>query len=246
MEMYECVRDVYPRLVEGDIGVLSSFGSRATVDSPLGGRQLPPEFVAETRAWLARHDASCVLGGMVIAPDRVAQELVLTLTLDGQACELPLLLVADIDGEDIRDLRVYHSTWPLSSGHEMRHPVFNCYDLAAEPAAVGDLVQGIAEGDARSVGALFAPDGIVVEARGAQYSHAAAERQAWLERVLADGGWGIRLGAVMDDGTTFVAEYLVDRIGASAVPAQAGAMVGVLADDGLTALRLYDDLPLPT
>lgn len=246
METYESVRDMYPRLIEGDIGVLSSFGERATVDSPLGGRQLPPEFVAETRAWLARHSADCVLAGAVIAENRVAQELVLTLMLEGQACELPVLLVADIDGEEIRDLRIYHSTWPLSLGHELRHPVFNAYDLVIESGVPGALVRAIATGDARGAEALFSAEGTVVEARGVQYAHGGDDLGAWLDRVLADGGWGIRPGAILDDGETFVAEYLVDRIGALPVHAQAGALVGVTAGDRLSEVRLYDDLPLPT
>jgi hypothetical protein len=245
METYESVRDIYPRLIEGDIGVLSSFGARATVDSPLGGRQLPPEFVAETRAWLARHGAACALGEAVAVESRVAQELVLTLMLDGQPCELPVLLVADIDGEDIRDLRIYHSTWPLSSGHEVRHPVFSSYNAVVEAGVAASLVQAIADGDGRSADALLAPDGVIVEARGAHFSHAQGQRGVWLERVLADGGWGIRPGAFVDDGETFVVEYLIDRVGAQTVPAQAGALVGVRANDKLAAVRLYDDLALP-
>jgi hypothetical protein len=245
METYESVRDLYPRLVDGDIGVLSSFGERATVDSPLGGRQLPPEFVAETRAWLARHDASCTLGRAIVTESRVAQELTLTLSLDGQACELPVLLVADIDGEDVRDLRIYHSTWPLNGHHGVRHPVFNAYDADLGSGTMAqELVEAIAAGDAHSADELFALDGAVTDARGAQYAHAGSERTAWLGRVLADGGWGIRLGAVADDGGSFVAEFLVDRIGAHAVPAQAGALVGVVADGRLAAVRLYDDLTL--
>jgi hypothetical protein len=119
------LRDLYPRLIEGDASVIGVFTSKATVDAPLTGKQLPPEFIAETRAWLDYHAARVTQVADVLTPGRAAHEFVLTLDIDGEQRELPIMLVAELDGERIRDLRVYHSTWPVTGRHELRRPLMD-------------------------------------------------------------------------------------------------------------------------
>lgn len=212
MNASESVRDLYARLIEGDIGVLSCFCERATVDSPLGGRQLPPEFVAETRAWLARHGASQESERTTTTARRVVHELTLRLTVDGKECELPVMLVADIAEDCVRDLRVYHSTWPLYGSHELRHPIFHSYhteDELLEPVASYHVA--LWDGDAEKADAQFEPDGTAREPAGESYAHSGADRTDWYRRILAKGGIKLHLGAVTDDGETTVIEFCVDE-----------------------------------
>jgi hypothetical protein len=247
MDTIDLVRDLYPRLIEGDIGVLSSFNERATVDSPLGGRQLPPEFVGETRAWLARHDASMEPGITTVADRRVAHELTLQLTIEGHECELPLLLIADLDGDSIRDLRIYHSTWPLYGSHEVRHPILHSYHEAidlAEPVA--SYHQAVWDGDAEKADAQFEPDGTVREPSGSKYAHSGSDRTDWYRRILSKGGIKLHVGAVTDDGTTTVFEFLVDQWGGEHLPSQAGAAAYTRGSSGkIASARIYDDVTPP-
>lgn len=250
MDVIETVHDLYPRLIDGDIGVLSCFCERATVDSPLGGKQLPPEFVAETRAWLAQHGARVVDVRSTCTPQRVVHELVLWLKIEGHDCELPVMLVADIDAGDedcIRDLRIYHSTWPLYGVHSIRHAVLQTYHLAEEPAEpVGTYHRALAAGDAATADSVYEPDGVVREPAGSAYSHTGAERTQWYQRILSDGGIKLHLGTITDDGETVVFEFLVDQWGSEHLTPQAGAAAYTRGESGrLVSARIYDDVTPP-
>jgi hypothetical protein len=248
MPAKETVLELYPRLTKGDIGVLGSFCERATVDSPLGGRQLPPEFVAETRSWLASHDARVEDVATTETPGRVIHELTLWLSIDGHECELPVMLIADIDGGCIRDLRIYHSTWPLYGTHEERHGVLQHYNLAERPGEpVGAYHDALGAGDAAAADAAFEPDGVVREPSGSAFTHTGADRTAWYEQILSDGGIVLHLGSITDDGTTVVFEFLADRWGSQAMRPQAGAAAYARGATGkLVSARIYDDVTPPS
>jgi len=244
----ETVLELYPRLIAGDIGVLGSFCARATVDSPLGGKQLPPEFVAETRAWLAAHSARFESVCTTQVPGRIVHEGALWLAIDGHECELPVMLIADIEDGCIRDLRVYHSTWPLYGTHEERHGVLPFYKLTERPGEpVGTYHEALEAGDAAAADGVFEPDGSVREPSGSAYTYSGADRTAWYQRILAQGGITLHLGSITDDGTTVVYEYLADKWGAEKMPAQAGAAAYTRGASGkLASARIYDDVTPPS
>ena len=248
MDPKETVTRLYPRLVDGDISVLGSFCQRATVDSPLGGKQLPPEFVAETRAWLATHEARVDDVRTTVTPGRIVHELVVWLAIDGHECELPVMLIADIDEDCIRDLRVYHSTWPLYGTHQARHAVLAHYTITEPPAEpIGTYHRAIFEGDAAAADGVFEPGGIVREPAGSAYAHSGAERTEWYRRILRDGGIKLHLGAITDDGETLVFEFLVDRWGSQRLTPQAGAAAYTRGPSGkLVSARIYDDVTPPS
>jgi hypothetical protein len=82
--------------------------------------------------------------------------------------ELPVILVADVQDDEIRDLRVYHSTWPLSGGHAVRPPLMQ-YDLTERPPEpVGTYHDALAAGDAAAADAVYEPEGTVREPQIAQ------------------------------------------------------------------------------
>jgi hypothetical protein len=247
MDAMATVRDLYPRLIDGDIGLLSSFCERATIDSPLGSKQLPPEFFAETRAWLSHHSARVVDLRTMETPERVIHELTLWLVIDGHDCELPVMLIADISDECIRDLRIYHSTWPLTNTHLVRHPVLDNYHIAEHPAEpVGTYHRALYDGNAAVVDSVFETDGVVREPAGSSYSHSGADRTAWYARILADGGIKLHLGSITDDGETVVFEFLVDKWGSERLTPQAGAAAYTRGPSGkIASARIYDDVTPP-
>jgi hypothetical protein len=241
------VADLYPRLIEGDIGVLGSFADKATVDTPFAGRQQPPEFVAETRAWLHQHSARSEPVHTVVTPARVAHEFVLWLEYGGEEREVPVMLVADMEGDSIRDLRVYHSTWPLTGRHEVRPPLMQ-YDVKERPGEpVGAYHDALAGGDAAAADAVFESDGTVREPAGSRWEHRGDDRTTWYRTILSDGELPLQLGTITDDGDTVVYEYLVERWGSTRIPPQAGAAAYTRSPvgDKLVSARIYDDVEPP-
>ncbi len=164
---YRCTHDS----IDGDIAVLAAFADKATIDSPLCGHQQPPEFVAETRAWLSAHGRTSKTGERIVTPERVVHEFALCVSVDGTDKELPVMLVADIDAEaHIRDLRIYHSTWPLTGSHRVRSPLMQ-YTLATRPPEpVGSYHDALAAGDAAAADAVFESAGSVREPAGVDFT----------------------------------------------------------------------------
>jgi hypothetical protein len=247
MDAAEMVSTLYPRLIEGDIGVLGTFAARATVDAPLSGKQEPPEFVADTRAWLHQHSARSEPLRTVVTPSRIVHELTLWLEYAGEEREVPVMLVAEVEGDAIRDLRVYHSTWPLTGRHAVRPPLMQ-YDLHERPPEpVGTYHDALAAGDAEAADSVFEPDGVVREPAGSRWEHRGDDRTQWYRTILADGDLPLQLGTITDDGETVVYEYLVEQWGSTPVPAQAGAAAYTRSPvgDKLVSARIYDDVDPP-
>ncbi len=237
---------LYPRLVEGDMGAIAAFGTKATVDSPYGGKQQPPEFIAETHAWLERHEARVDHLNTVETPGRVVHELTLHLSFDDEERELPVMLVADVEDDCIRDLRVYHSTWPLSGSHLVRRPLMQ-YDSAERPAEpVGTYHDALTEGDAEKADACFEADGCVREPAGGEWVYCGEQRTGWYRTILSQGPIALHLATITDDGETVVFEYMADRWGRESMAPQAGAAAYQRGSSGkLASARIYDDIEPP-
>jgi len=241
------VTTLYPRLIGGDIGVLAGFADKATIDTPLSGHQQPPEFVADTRAWLDAHAARIESPRTVVTPGRVVHEFVLLVAVDDGLKELPVMLIADIDADEcIRDLRVYHSTWPLTGAHRVRSPLMH-YRNAERPAEpVGAYHDALAAGDAAAADATFETEGTVREPAGSAWTHVGPDRGAWYRMILSEGGIPLRLGTITDDGTTVVYEYEVEQWGAAKLAPQAGAAAYERGPNGkIVSARIYDDVEPP-
>ncbi len=246
MDVADKVRTLFPRIAEGDLGVLGVFAPNATVDSPLGGKQEPSEFLAETHAWLERHQARIEDVHTTVTPERVVHELVLWLDYNRAETEIPVIVVADVQGDLVRDLRLYHSTWPLNGVHAVRPPLMQ-YDLDTEPPEpVGAYHRALEAGDAAAADGVFEPDGTVREPAGAAYAHSGADRTAWYHAVLSTGTLPLHLGTITDDGVTVVYEYEVDRWGETRIPPQSGAAAYERGPSGkLVEARIYDDVRPP-
>jgi hypothetical protein len=245
MTVIDSLQGLYPGMIEGWRD-LAAFDLRATVDSPLGGRQDPRAFLAETRGWLAHHSARCEAVHTTETPERVIHELNLYLDLNTIETELPVMLVGDVADGHIRDLRVYHSTWPLTGRHAVRPPLMQ-YSVAQRPAEpVGTYHEALANGDAEAADAVYEPDGSVREPAGGQWEYRGADRTAWYRAILSQGPIILHLGTITDDGETVVYEYMADRWGAEPMTPQAGAAAYQRGPSGkLCSARIYDDVEPP-
>ena len=147
----------------------------------------------------------------------------------------------------MRAIRVYHSLWPLTGGHEVRAPLLEADASIELDGAPADYQQGLAAGDAETVVGAFEPDAVVREPSGGPFTYRGEDHHKIYDLMFANGG-GIPLEfcTATDDGVACAIEYNCVRWGTDAIPPQAGVAVYERGSSGrLTAARIYDDVAPP-
>jgi len=235
---------LYESLLEGDVS--ARFTDGATVDTPLRGAQSVADWMVDERAWLAEKSASVHAINHIVTDTHAAAEYVLAITHDGSDIELPLHLVAELDGDKISALRAYHSTYPLTGEHIIREPLVSPNHDLVPGAPVDQYEAGMAAGDADALDALFEPDGYVREPAGPAFKHQGEGRMGFYTPAFSGGPVPLQLCTIIDDGASLAFEYVCDRWGPADLPAQAGSAVYVRSSSGLLdAVRIYDDVSPP-
>jgi hypothetical protein len=249
---HERVVDVpyFDGLVTGETDALvGSFAGEPELYDPIRGRVKGDRafrtYVAETNAWLARRHVAVEDVELVIEEERAIEEVVLHLDGSGGRVGLPVALVTEHrDGRRIGELRIYHSSRPLTGRPAGRPPLLQ-HDPEVRPSGVvAEYHAALAAGDVEAVVATFEADGCVREAAGGDHAHRGREAlRAFHARVPAgDGGLGLEPCALVDDGRVCALEYNVVRRGTTDVPPEAGVAVFVRGASGrLAAVRFYDD-----
>jgi hypothetical protein len=172
------------------------------------------------------------------------------LHLDGARGEvaLPLVIVSDRapDGR-IEELRVYHSTLPLTGHHGSRPPLLQP-DHVRLPDVMAEHQRALAAGDVDAAAGAFEPSGHLREAAaGDQRVHTGPDGvRARYEELLSEGGIAVEHCSTVGDDGICALEYNITRWGREDVLPQAGAAVYVQGQSGrLAALRVYDDVAPP-
>jgi hypothetical protein len=144
-------------------------------------------------------------------------------------------------------VRVYHSTWPLTGGHDLRRPLLPPDETLTLAEPVASYQRALGAGDVEGVLATFAADASVREPAGASFRHDGPDgRRAFYAGALAAGGIHLDHCTVTDDGRACALEYNVTRWGRTPLPAQAGVAVYERATPTLLgAARIYDDVEPP-
>lgn len=240
------VSGLYEAIASGE-DMADRFGDGAAVDTPLRGRQSMADWARDESAWLGDHDAQVHAVNHIITETHASAEYNLGITHDGESIDLPVHLVADLEGDQISMLRVYHSTYPLTGEHIIRAPLVTP-DPTLEPSApVGAYEHAMAAGDPDALNALFEPDGYVREPAGMAFKHQGVEgRMEFYGPAFSGGPVPLQLCTIVDDGAALAFEYVCDRWGPADLPAQAGSAVYVRSPSGLLeAVRIYDDVSPP-
>ena len=235
--------------------LVGSFAGEPELYDPVRGRikgeRAFRAYVADMRVWFAQRNCAIEDVELVILPERGFQEVVLHLDAGNGRVDLPVAVVADHRagaGTPIDELRVYHTSWPLTRRHAVRPPLLQADPELRERADVAGYQRALAAGDVDAIVAAFEPDGYARETSGGRYVHRGPYGlRAFYERLFSNGG-GIPLEqcAIMDDGRACALEYNVVRWGATDLPPQAGIAVYVRGESGkLAAARIYDDADPP-
>jgi hypothetical protein len=190
-------------LLAGDPDPLAeSFAGVPEVHDPVRGRVKGVEafraFVTETHAWLVGQGASVEDVEHVILDRHGFEEVVLHLTTDRGAVDLPVAVVADrrSDGR-IEEVRVYFDTRPLTGRRTHRLPL-----LQPDPAVpVPDAVAGFYARLPGGVGLTLEPCALVDGGRACAFEHNVV--RARLPRaqvaVVVRGEGGTPVARVYDD-----------------------------------------------
>ena len=163
---------------------------------------------------------------------------------NSERVDLPLVIVVDHSNQQIR---VYHTTWPMSGAH-MPYPeiIPVGYDLqhSQQPEVFALYEKYLAEHDEKIL-SLFSADMVVKEASGKRYLHGGHERDAFYRAVLSGALPAEFLPTavtVSNDQTRVAGEYLFGGQGRYV----AGVGIWYLSQDGkqIQAVHIHDDADL--
>ncbi len=234
--------------------LIGSFAGEPELHHPVRGRIRGDDafarFVADTVGWLGDRNVTVRPVGLINLPLRTVEEVVLEIDGgDGRRVELPQAIATDRTADArLLELRVYHSSWPLTGGHAVRPPLLQP-DPGVHPGdVVGEYQRALAAGDAPAAVAAFDPDGELREPAGSAFVHRGHDglRSLFDHFFSAGGGIPLEHCTATDDGRACAVEYNVVRWGRTELPPQAGIAVYVRGASGrLAAARIYDDADPP-
>src|SRR5215216_2070019 len=166
-------------------------------------------FVSGTVDWLRERDAVVTPVYLTRTPTRSVEEVVLRLTQDGRAVELPVAIVADRNPDrTIKTIRVYHSLWPLTGEHRVRPPLLPADPEIHAAGVVGEYQRALAEGNVEGILSTFGPDGYAREPSGGPYLHRGTDgMRGFYELILGKGGIPLEHCTLTDDGRACAIEY---------------------------------------
>jgi hypothetical protein len=233
--------------------LIRSFAGEPRVDDPrvgyVEGVREFRAFVAGTADWLRERDAVVENVALTRTQPRTVEEVVLHLLADeGSRVELPVAIVTDRNPErTIKMIRVYHSMWPLTGGHQVRERLLPRDPNIVVPDVVDEYQRALAAGDLDAVVATYEEDAYAREPSGGEYIYRGKERLREVYSLMfANGGIQLEHCSLTDDGVRCAVEYNGVRWGLMELPPQAGVAVYERGSSGLlTAARIYDDVQPP-
>ena len=207
-------------------------------------------FVAEQVGWLRERDAVVENVALTLTPTRTVEEVVLhLLSGEGGRVELPVAIVSDRNPDrTLKAIRVYHSMWPLTGGHQVREPLLPQDPNIVMPDVVGEYQRALAAGDLEAVLATYEGDAYAREPSGGEYVYRGKEklREVYSAQFANGGGIPLEHCTVTDDGVRCAVEYNCVRWGVTEISPQAGVAVYERGKSGrLAGGRIYDDVEPP-
>ena len=235
--------------------LIRSFAGQPRVDDPRAGHIEGAEelrtFVSETANWLRERDAVVENVALTLTHSRTVEEVVVHLLADDSGrVELPVAIVSDRNSDrTLKTIRVYHSMWPLTGGHQVREPLLPPDPNIMVPDVVGEYQRALAAGDLEAVLATYEEDAYAREPSGGEYVYQGKEklREVYSAQFANGGGIPLEHCTLTDDGVRCAIEYNCVRWGVTDIPPQAGVAVYERATSGLlSGGRIYDDVEPPS
>ncbi|MFE9235229.1 nuclear transport factor 2 family protein [Cellulosimicrobium funkei] len=239
-------------LAEEPDALVGSFAGAPELHHPvrgrIKGRDAFTRYVQDTADQLRRTHHTVEPVALLVTPRRTVEEVVLRYDSARGKVELPIAIVTDRDHNGLHELRIYHSTWPITGTHATRPPLLQPDPDAHANDVVEDYQRALAAGDVAATVAAFEPDGLVREPAGGRYTHTGTNELTTLYTLFFSNGGGIPLEhcTVTDDGHACALEYNVTRWGSTDLPPEAGVAVYTRGPLGrIATARIYDDTNPP-
>lgn len=214
------------------------------IDGLVAGEDAVRAYVARGLEWVEAKAARSELLALTLGRNRAVGEFTVELAHDGHDGSVLIAVVAE-PGSDRRDLvvRLYHSIHAVGGDPRTRGRLLPADPSATPSDAAGKLFAALASGNVPQAVSAFDASGCLREAEIASGRHCgAAELKAWFTTQLADGGLGIEIGSVTDDGVRAIIEYTVTaRHGAAVAPEAAIAACERGAMGPMAEVRFYQD-----
>jgi hypothetical protein len=238
-----------PALAAGNAEtILGLFQADPVIDDPrfgrVAGREPVAAFLASQAQWMRDHVVEVELLRTTVGNGRSMTESLARLTVDGTRTELPFAVVGDGVGGRLRQIRVYHSNWPLEGRHRLRPPIIAEDRSLVIPDIVGAYMDALDAGNLQGSMSVFEPTGYFREPSGGIHIYRGTEgiRQAY-GAFYAVGGIHLRHCSVIDDGVACGVEFIADGWGPRPFEPQAGIGIYERGKSGkLAAARVYDDV----
>lgn len=252
MNIIETLSDFYDLVMAGNTGQLTSlYSGEPLIDTPLDGRINSHDafirFVQKRGPWLREHKATTETLDITEDSKRICVEIILYFEHDKDMIDIPVAIVADLENDKVSDIRIYHSTWPLTGTHRIRSPILKPSSNLEEPQFIKKYMKSLKEGDADKIVKLFDKQGYVREPSGSDYMHAGEKGiREFYDSILHNGGISLRHCTSTFNGKQIVIEYIAESWGRSDLIPQAGVAVYEISDNGkIVAARIYDDVNPP-
>jgi hypothetical protein len=235
--------DVYvPAIVSGGLDSLAKrLGNRATIDDALHGRAsgLPSvePLLSKLHAYFAKHKGTYRHRASTTGVDRDLSEGVLELEVDGKACEMPIVVVAERRRLREIELRVYYAPPAAPPNRPPRVALTRTPDPVPLPQLPAHVADALKKGAVERVLAAFEEGARIVAPDGTSH----AKKDGKMNRFISDLGAGVELDVAgsADDGRTCGVEAMLLLARREPVPAVLAFERG---DTGLLReLRLYYD-----
>lgn len=230
-------------------------GAAAVIDDPRAGRIQGTGairgYADRANAWLLDHEAVVTQVHATADDKRAVVESVLELDVPADRVPagrwaLPVAVVQEGSPGSVKELRVYHSLWPLIGSHRVRKPVLPADPGVKFPDIVAKYLQALGSGDLDGILAAFDKEGVYRDPSGTKYAGAERIREAHSKMFSHGGGLAIEPCAAIENRYGFALEYVIRRWGDVELPPQAAlAGFGFKKTGLLSGVRVYDDVEPP-
>jgi hypothetical protein len=252
MDTVDTIKGYFTMLKNGDYDTLQAlFLEEPLVNTPMDGeihgKDEFKQFVNDQKQWFIKNNAKSELINMIIGKERVVSEFIIYLTHEGKQIDIPLAFVAELRNNLVNDIRIYHSTWPLTGKHLGRKQILEPAEHLEEPEIIQKYMNGIKKPDKELVLSLFEEDAYVREPSGFHYKHEGyAGRNEFYSFALEKGGIPLKHCTATYNGRSFAVEYVFDEWGDVKFEPEAGIAVYDIGKSGkISAVRIYDDASPP-
>ncbi len=239
------IRKIVQGLLDNDSAAVSGAVSADCVvqDQRLGkleGSEGVKRWAEDSAQWLRSLEARPTVLAHLETDARMVYEVSFGIVANGEAVDLPYVVVADRDAEGITELRTYHSTWPYTGEHVFRAPPLAGRPQEAVPEIFGWYIERISAADVDAVLARFTEDGYVREPSGDRWRHQGPDGRAKFYGHLVHAPRArFELMTSTAVGDTIAVEY-----GFAYGPTElvGGVCIMEVAGDKLAAIRITDDV----